>query len=40
MIGFVDPHKVIVRRNAFSTLSNARHEGDNRKLRKPWKKKG
>jgi hypothetical protein len=40
MIGFVDPHKVIVKRNPFSTLPSAWHEGDNKKLRKPWKKKG
>jgi hypothetical protein len=29
---------VIVRRNAFSTFLSAQHEGDNRKLIKPWKK--
>jgi hypothetical protein len=30
MVSFVDPHKVVVTRNAFSTLPSARHEGENR----------
>jgi hypothetical protein len=38
MVGFVDPHKVVVRKNAFSTFPSARHEGENRMIQ-PWKKK-
>jgi hypothetical protein len=34
MVDFVDPHKVVVRRNAFPTLPSARHEGEN-KIIKP-----
>jgi hypothetical protein len=38
MVGFVDPRKVVVRRNAFSTLPSARHEDENRIIQ-PWKKR-
>jgi hypothetical protein len=35
MIGFMDAHKVAVRKNALSTLPSAQREGENRKLKKP-----
>jgi hypothetical protein len=28
MVGFVDPHKQVVRRNAFSALPNAQNGGE------------
>jgi hypothetical protein len=28
MVGFVDPHKLVVRRSAFSSLSNAQNGGE------------
>jgi len=39
VIGFMDPHKVIIRRNAFSTLPKEKNEREKKKLRKTWKKK-
>jgi hypothetical protein len=38
MVGLVDPHKVVVKRNSFSTLPSAQHEGENRKSKTPRKK--
>jgi hypothetical protein len=38
MVGFVDPHKVGIRRNAFSTLPSARYKDENRIIH-PWKKR-
>jgi hypothetical protein len=30
MVGFVNPHKVIARRSAFSTFPRAQHEGESK----------
>jgi hypothetical protein len=39
MVNFVDPHKVIIKRSAFSVFPNAQDENENKILKKPWEKK-
>jgi hypothetical protein len=36
MVGFVNLHKVVVKRNAFSTFPSAQNGGEKKKYEKPW----